>query len=70
MFTAIAGFGVSSMAQETSAPKDKVAEITKTEKKSRNKKVEMCSECGKPESECECHGKKEGGDSKKEHTGH
>lgn len=30
--------------------------ITK-EKKSRKKKIEMCGECGKPESECECHGK-------------
>lgn len=25
-------------------------------KKSRKKKVEMCSECGKPEAECECEG--------------
>lgn len=39
MFTAIAGFGVSSMAQETSAPKDKVAEITKTEKNLAIKKL-------------------------------
>lgn len=29
-------------------------------KKNRKKKVEMCSECGKPESECECHGKGKG----------
>lgn len=27
-------------------------------KKTRKKKVETCSECGKPESECECHKEK------------
>lgn len=31
-------------------------ETKMTPKKSdRKKKVEMCAECGKPESECECH---------------
>ncbi len=29
------------------------------EKPSRRKKAEMCGECGKPETECECHGHKE-----------
>lgn len=33
-----------------------VQKITGEAKKTRKKKVEMCSECGKPESECECHG--------------
>lgn len=33
-----------------------VQQLTGQEKKVRKKKVEMCSECGKPESECECHG--------------
>lgn len=27
-------------------------------KKPKKKKIEMCSECGKPESECECHNEK------------
>lgn len=30
------------------------------EKKARKKKAQMCAECGKAESECECHGKKDG----------
>lgn len=34
---------------------DAVKEINSGAKKSnRKKKVEMCNECGKPESECEC----------------
>ncbi len=32
-----------------------------TEKKRRRKKVEMCNDCGKPETECDCEGH---GDSK------
>jgi len=36
---------------------------TKTVKKSRRKKVEMCNECGKPETQCECEG--HGNDEKK-----
>ena len=39
----------------TVASKD---EPTKQKKKERKKKALMCSECGKPESECECHGHK------------
>lgn len=31
-----------------------------TEKKSRRKKVQMCHECGKPETECECEGEEHG----------
>ncbi|EPZ50932.1 hypothetical protein M902_2595 [Bacteriovorax sp. BAL6_X] len=27
-----------------------------TEKKRRRKKVEMCNDCGKPETECDCEG--------------
>lgn len=43
--------------KKTEAPKkDSVQNIMGQEKKTRKKKVEMCSECGKPESECECHG--------------
>ncbi len=34
-----------------------IQKITTEAKKTRKKKVEMCPECGKPESECECHGK-------------
>jgi hypothetical protein len=29
---------------------------SKTESKSRRKKVQMCQECGKPEPQCECEG--------------
>ncbi len=38
---------------------------TKTVKKSRRKKVEMCHECGKPETQCECEGH---GDDEKKHN--
>jgi hypothetical protein len=38
---------------------DPAANAKTIEKKSgRKKKVEMCAECGRPESECECHDKK------------
>ena len=52
---------------KTQSPKNEnvVQKITNEAKKSRKKKVEMCAECGKPESECECHGHKDG-ESKKE----
>lgn len=47
------------------------------EKTAEGKKVEMCSECGKPEIECNCHKEKEGkkGDHKSkedrdDHQGH
>lgn len=42
---------------KTSTTDTAVQAITGKEKKSRKKKVEMCAECGKPESECECHDK-------------
>lgn len=39
----------------TQSPIETVKNITNPEtKKDRRKKVEMCAECGKPESECEC----------------
>jgi len=55
-------FGTSAFAQistPTSSPETKstsIEQLTKTDKKSRKKKVLMCAECGKPESECECEG--------------
>ena len=42
---------------KSSATENAVQTMTGKEKKSRKKKVEMCAECGKPESECECHEK-------------
>lgn len=38
-----------------------IQKITSDTKRTRKKKVEMCSECGKPEPECDCpgHGKNE-----------
>jgi len=42
---------------------DAVKALTTPQKKAdRKKKVAMCSECGKPETECECHDKKKEGD--------
>ncbi len=41
---------------QTTKSENAVQKITTEAKKTRRKKVEMCSECGKPESECECHG--------------
>ena len=42
----------------TSSPKEEksVESIVKDGKKERKKKVEMCHDCGKPESQCECEG--------------
>lgn len=54
--------------EKTQAPtgENAVQKITSETKKARKKKVEMCSECGKPESECDCPGhKKEDSSSKK-----
>lgn len=45
---------------KTSSPENAVKVLTGTEKKSRKKKIEMCAECGKPESECECNNKNDG----------
>lgn len=44
--------------EKAQTPKNEnvVQKITSETKKTRKKKVEMCSECGKPEPECECHG--------------
>lgn len=36
--------------------KSSVQEIVKEGKSSRKKKVEMCHDCGKPESQCDCEG--------------
>ena len=36
--------------------KSTVQEIVKEGKSSRKKKVEMCHDCGKPESQCDCIG--------------
>ena len=33
-----------------------VQEVVKEAKKDRKKKVQMCNECGKPETECSCEG--------------
>lgn len=55
-------FSSSVMAQgeKTSTISKEEQNVLAAEKKSRKKKVEMCAECGKPESECECdHHKKE-----------
>ncbi len=77
-FSVIAGavsvvLGTSAFAQTStpaSTPASKstaIEQLTKTDKKSRKKKVLMCAECGKPESECECegHGK---GEHKDDHS--
>jgi hypothetical protein len=53
----VATFLFSSMAtaQDTKTGADSaVSAMNGKEKKTRKKKVEMCAECGKPESECEC----------------
>lgn len=60
-------FTTGAMAEEvktsTPAPTAQEQTVLPQGKKSRKKKVEMCGECGKPESACECHDKK---DEKKE----
>lgn len=55
-------FGTAALAQDGVPKSDnKVASpASDITKKSRKKKVEMCSECGKPESECDCHDKDSG----------
>ncbi|RYZ91668.1 MAG: hypothetical protein EOP06_06425 [Proteobacteria bacterium] len=48
-------FGSMALAQDTKTGADSaVSALTGKEKKTRKKKVEMCAECGKPESECDC----------------
>jgi len=54
---------------QTAESENAVQKVTSEAKKTRRKKVEMCSECGKPESECECHGHKKEGDKKPEQSG-
>ena len=55
-------FGISAFAQVSTpantpaAKSTAIEQLTKTDKKARKKKVLMCAECGKPESECECEG--------------
>ncbi|MBL7689036.1 MAG: hypothetical protein JNJ49_13465 [Bdellovibrionaceae bacterium] len=67
-------FGTSAFAQTStpaSTPTSKstaVEQLTKTDKKSRKKKVLMCAECGKPESECECEGHHGKGEHKDDHS--
>ena len=53
---AVVALSASSMTwAQTPANPEQKAESAKTEKKSfRKKKLQMCSECGKPEPECEC----------------
>ncbi len=65
---ALFAIGASSSAQEAKTePTEKAVKVlTGTEKKSRKKKVEMCAECGKPETECDCDGHK---DHTKDHSG-
>ncbi len=60
-FAAVFAIGASASAQEAKTePTEKAVKVlTGTEKKTRKKKVEMCGECGKPETECECHGHKD-----------
>lgn len=61
VLVSIAGFGVKSFAEAPGSGKDVMSTISKQDKKvTGKKKVAMCSECGKPESECTCdHDKKE-----------
>lgn len=61
VLVAFAGFGVESFAEAPGSGKDVMSTISKQDKKATGKKkVAMCSECGKPESECICdHDKKE-----------
>lgn len=62
-------FAQSSTPASTPASKSTVVEqLTKTDKKSRKKKVLMCAECGKPESECECEGHHGKGEHKDDHS--
>jgi hypothetical protein len=53
----------SKLSSSSSKKETSVENIVKAEKKERRKKVEMCHDCGKPESECDCKG--EGHDEKK-----
>ncbi len=41
-------------AQETSKPENVEGIVKEAKKSDRKKKVEMCHDCGKPESQCDC----------------
>jgi hypothetical protein len=62
IFVALMLISASAWSEESkvtsSAPKEEksVESIVKVEKKERRKKIEMCHDCGKPESDCECKG--------------
>jgi hypothetical protein len=56
----------SDSSSNTSNPKDQ-KQATQMTKKKRRKKVLMCQECGKPETECDCEGH---GDNEAEHRVH
>lgn len=53
---------VSTSSKKTETP---VESIVKGGKKERKKKVEMCHDCGKPESQCECEGEEHKKDEEK-----
>ncbi len=55
IFTTPCGFAHEKDEKNQKGKSDAVKEITTPEKPSgRRKKVEMCADCGKPETECEC----------------
>lgn len=69
LITCLAAFALAgpAFAEDLKSSKEQPAQtLTEGAKKSRKKKVEMCAECGKPESECECHGQKKKDEPKKE----
>lgn len=54
-FTGGAAFAQGGATQAIEAKLEGKSE-TRSSERSRRKKVEMCQECGKPETECECEG--------------
>jgi hypothetical protein len=44
----------SSQNSQSSSAENALKAMTSTKKKSRKKKVAICAECGKPETQCEC----------------
>ena len=71
VFGALMFSGTSFAAGEVSSLIQGKEQSQSTAKKSRRKKVEMCNECGKPETECECEGHgDEGHEDHEDHNDH
>lgn len=70
LFIAILTFSSTHSYGESEVKKVLQGEVKEKDSSGRRKKVMMCHECGKPESECECEGEEHGTKHEDEHEEH